>query len=300
VTLTTKRKCPNCGLESKHSLLEVKAKFPAENLTSSQLQDFFVGFRKDQCFFSYFRCICGLLWCPEYFHQGALDEIYKDIPENILVSGEKDSKKTQGGYVDLIFKMNQVVSPILEVGADIGALIGEVVDRKPGVQVYAIEPNKKVHTQLSLRLGSKRKIYSDLADFPNSIQPKLIIAVHVVDHLIDPRKFLQEIVSISSPKVELFIIVHNEASLLRNILQNRWAPFCLQHPQIFNIKSLTSLLKSVGFLEINNRKTSNWISPKQAGILLESISILPAGISALLPNVGIPIKLGNFAVSAQK
>ena len=238
MNLTTKRNCPNCGRDPKHSTVEIKAKFPAENQTAKELQDFFVGFRKDQCFFTYFRCTCGLLWCPEYFHQEALDEIYRDIPENILVSGEKDSKKTQIGYADLIFKMNQVVSPILEIGADIGELVGEVVDRKPSIQAYVIEPNKKVYTQLSSKLRSEHKIYSDLADFPNSIQPKLIIAVHVIDHLIDPRKFLQELVSISSPKVELFIIVHNEASLLRNILKNRWAPFCLQHPQIFNILSL--------------------------------------------------------------
>ena len=300
MNLTTKRNCPNCGRDPKHSTVEIKAKFPAENQTAKELQDFFVGFRKDQCFFTYFRCTCGLLWCPEYFHQDALDEIYKNIPENNLVSGEKDSKKTQIGYTDLIFKMNQVVSPVLEIGADVGELVGEIVDRKPNIQAYAIEPNKRVYPQLSSRLGSKNNIYADLSEVPNSIQPKLIIAVHVIDHLVDPRKYLKDLMSISSRKVELFTIVHNEASLLRNILKSRWAPFCLQHPQIFSVKTLTSLLKSIGFPEIHNHKTSNWISPKQAGILLESISILPAGISTLLPNIGIPIKLGNFAVSAQK
>jgi hypothetical protein len=300
VNLTSKRKCPNCGLDSKHSTLEVKAKNPAENLTAKQLEDFFVGFRKDQCFFTYYRCACGLLWCPEYFHQGALNEIYKNIPENNLVSGEKDSKKTQIGYTDLIFKMNQVVSPVLEIGADIGNLVGEIVDRKPSIQAYAVEPNQKVITKLASRLGSKNNIYPDLFDFPNSIKPKLIIAIHVIDHLIEPRKFIEKLDSISSTEAELFIVVHNEASLLRKMLKNKWAPFCLQHPQIFSVKTLTSLLKSVGFLNVHTRKTSNWISPKHAGKLLESISIIPTGISSLLPNAAFPLKLGNFALSAQK
>jgi len=299
MNLTIKRNCPNCGLDPKYSLVEIKAKNPAENQTAKQLQDFFVGFRKDQCFFTYFRCTCGLLWCPEYFHQDALDEIYKNIPENNFISGEKDSKKTQIGYTDLIFKMNQVVSPVLEVGADIGELVGEIVDRKPNIQAYAIEPNKRVYSQLSSRLGSKNNIYADLSEVPNSIQPKLIIAVHVIDHLVDPRKYLKDLMSISSRKVELFTIVHNEASLLRNVLKSRWAPFCLQHPQIFNIKTLTSLLKSVGFKNIHNRKTTNWISPKQAGELLESISILPSGAATLFPSKAVKIRLGNFAIAAQ-
>jgi hypothetical protein len=299
MNLTIKRNCPNCGLDPKYSLVEIKAKNPAENQTAKQLQDFFVGFRKDQCFFTYFRCTCGLLWCPEYFHQDALDEIYKNIPENNFISGEKDSKKTQIGYTDLIFKMNQVVSPVLEVGADIGELVGEIVDRKPNIQAYAIEPNKRVYSQLSSRLGSKNNIYADLSEVPNSIQPKLIIAVHVIDHLVDPRKYLKDLMSISSRKVELFTIVHNEASLLRNVLKSRWAPFCLQHPQIFNVKTLTSLLKSVGFKNIHNRKTTNWISPKQAGELLESISILPSGAATLFPSKAVKIRLGNFAIAAQ-
>jgi len=299
MNLTIKRNCPNCGLDPKYSLVEIKAKNPAENQTAKQLQDFFVGFRKDQCFFTYFRCTCGLLWCPEYFHKDALDEIYKNIPENNFISGEKDSKKTQIGYTDLIFKMNQVVSPVLEVGADIGELVGEIVDRKPNIQAYAIEPNKRVYSQLSSRLGSKNNIYADLSEVPNSIQPKLIIAVHVIDHLVDPRKYLKDLMSISSRKVELFTIVHNEASLLRNVLKSRWAPFCLQHPQIFNIKTLTSLLKSVGFKNIHNRKTTNWISPKQAGELLESISILPSGAATLFPSKAVKIRLGNFAIAAQ-
>ena len=298
--LTTKRNCPNCGLGVKNSILEVRAKFPAENQTANQLKDFFVGFRKDQCFFTYFRCICGILWCPEYFHQEALDEIYRNIPENTLVSGEKDSIKTQVGYVDLIFKLNQVNSPILEIGADLGSLIGEIVDRNSRIKAYAVEPNEKVYARLASRLSSKNNVYRKLSEFPSSIQPNLIVMVHVLDHLIEPRKFLENISSISSPVAELFIVVHNESSLLRKILRDRWVPFCLQHPQIFNIDTITSLLTRTKFGNIRSRRTYNWITPNQVGRILESISILPPRATTMLPNTAFPVKLGNFAVSAQK
>lgn len=163
--LTAKRNCPSCGLEVKHSTLEIEAKFPAENQTANQLRDFFVGFRKDQCFFTYFRCICGILWCPEYFHEEALDEIYRNIPENILVSGEKDSIKTKVGYADLIFKLNRVISPVLEIGADLGSLIGEIVDRKPAINTYAVEPNEKVYARLASRLSSKKMFIESFQNF---------------------------------------------------------------------------------------------------------------------------------------
>ena len=298
MNLTSKRKCPNCGLDSKHSTLEVKAKNPAENLTAKQLEDFFVGFRKDQCFFTYFRCACGLLWCPEYFHPEAIKDLYKSIPENNLVSGDKNSKKTQIAYVDLIFKMNEIASPVLEIGPDVGDLTGEIIARKPDITAYAIEPNELVLSKLATRLGSKKNIFGDLSELPSNIRPRLIVAVHVMDHLIDPKSYLQELISISSTGLEIFIIVHNESSLLRKILKNRWAPFCLQHPQIYNVRTLTSLLESVGFTNIRNRNTSNWISSKQIGVLLESISVMPSGISKLIPNVSMPLNLGNFAISA--
>lgn len=298
--LTAKRNCPSCGLGAKHSTLEVKAKHPAENQTANQIQDFFVGFRKDQCFFTYFRCICGILWCPEYFHQEALDELYRNIPENTLVSGEKDSVKTQVGYVDLIFKLHQVVSPILEIGADLGSLIGEIVDRNPEIEAYAVEPNVKVSARLASRLSSRNNVYRNLSEFPSSIQPNLIVMVHVLDHLIEPQKFLEKISYISSPVAELFIVVHNESSLLRKILNDRWVPFCLQHPQIFNIDTITSLLNRARFANVAIRRTYNWITPKQVGKILESISILPHRATTLLPNTAFPVRLGNFAVSAQK
>jgi len=124
--------------------------------------------------------------------------------------------------------------------------------------------------------------------------------VHVLDHLIEPRKFLESISSISSPAAELFIVVHNENSLLRKILKDRWVLFCLQHPQIFNINTITSLLTGTRFRNIRIQKTYNWITLKQAGKIFESISILPSNATRVLPNIAIPVKLGNFAVSAQK
>lgn len=300
MTLTFKRDCPNCGLGVKYSNPEVEAKFPAENLTTNQLQDFFVGFRKDQCFFTYFRCSCGILWCPEYFHQEALDEIYKNIPENTLVSGEVDSVKTQIRYVDLLLKISPINSPILEIGADKGTLIGEIVNRKPDLKAYVIEPNKNVLSHIESKLGNKSSIYSKLSDFPVSIKPRLIIAVHVIDHLIEPKKYIENLSLIASTDVEIFILVHNEKSLLRKIMKERWIPFCLQHPQIFNQKTLGFLLNTTGFEGAKFYKTSNWISLNQVGKILESISILPVNFSSWFPNLAVPIKLGNIAVTAQK
>jgi hypothetical protein len=300
MALTTKRNCPNCGLEVKNSKLEVEAKYPAETLTANQLQDFFVGFRKDQCFFTYFRCTCGLLWCPEYFHQEALDDLYRSIPENNLVSGKKDSQATQIGYAELLFRITKVQSPILEVGADVGELIGAIKDRSPEIQGYAIEPNTKVLDQLESRLGTSKNIYPSLLLFPKDIKPRLILAIHVIDHLINPREFFEGISEISSGQCEFFIVVHNEVSLLRRIMQNRWAPFCLQHPQLFNPKTLAEILRSSGFKHVSNKKTFNWIAPKQVAHLLETISILPRGTSKFIPSKSIPIKLGNFAMLAKK
>lgn len=294
------RRCPSCDRDSAMSRIEVVAPTRAEDLSFDDLRQFFIGFRSGQCFFSYYRCVCGLLWCPVYFTKEALQALYRFMPENTSVSGERDSKRTQQGYVDMFQGELGAVAKVMEIGADIGSLLKEVRKRQPGALVTAVEPNRQVHQQLRHALGDGGVVFEDLRDVPLDSEVDLIVAIHVMDHLISPLDTLRAVRPVMSRNSRLFIVVHDESSLLRKLLRRKWAPFCLQHPQLFSPRSLEALSKSAGFTVSAVKKTNNWMSPRQAGELASSIGLVPRVAVPLLPNVSVPVRLGNFAMTLSR
>ena len=84
-----KRTCPLCKQNETKLVPEVFSKNPAESLTYTGTKELFVGFRTSQTFFSFSRCTnCGLLYCPWYFSTEQLDELYSDMPDNLLVEDQ--------------------------------------------------------------------------------------------------------------------------------------------------------------------------------------------------------------------
>jgi hypothetical protein len=98
---------------------------------------------------------------------------------------------------------------------------------------------------------------------------------------------------------KLFIVVHNQKSLLAKIMRSKWPPYCLQHPQIFDKKSIKNLLINSGFINVSINRTVNWIGLRNSLISLLGLLKIPNGFLKLLPNISIPIVFGNIIISAE-
>ena len=99
IDLWERRACPTGGNNSKLDRPEISAKFPAENSTWEMVRDNFIGIRRDQIFFSYYRCgHCSLLYCPFYFSETQLNILYSKMPDNTMGESRGTAKKTQKGY----------------------------------------------------------------------------------------------------------------------------------------------------------------------------------------------------------
>lgn len=293
------RNCPSCGENPVNSVLEVQAKVVAENLSNEALSDFFIGFRKEQCFFSYHRCNnCGLLYCPKYFTKEALVELYSSMPENTSVSGERDSIRTQQKYTKYFNKQNTNQS-YLEIGADIGLLASAIKAEFNVSKIAAIEPNLSVHEMLRENLSSEVSIFTDKLQIPHSNLFDMVAAIHVIDHLLYPSEDLTFVNEMLSKEGQFLIVVHDEKSVLRKLLGQKWPPFCLQHPQLFNKKSIKNLLANNNLRVSRISKTSNYMSIRHGYSLLQSIGVMP-NINLKIWDISLPIKLGNLAVIAQK
>lgn len=301
-----RRSCPSCSSEAISDTPEVRSSKPAESLSWEQVKESFVGLRSEQLFFSYYRCVdCGLLYCPWYFSADQLSALYAEMPDNLMGEDKSVVSRTQSGYVSWIEQKEIASHPYrayLEIGPDIG-LVSTWVDRKFEIQrAYLIEPNRAVHGELRSSMPRVSSIeVSEYLSESSANEVDLIVGVHVYDHLLNPLEELQKLHKIAMAGAHLVIVVHDESSSLRRLMGKKWPPFCLQHPQLFRPETLKSLLAKSGWMMLEVSKTTNWYKLRHfAGMGLGVIG-LPSAPAKLLPNISIPLQLGNtISVSAKK
>ena len=289
-----KRACPLCG-ETNISTPEVRAQIQAETRSFEEVREYFIGIREDQVFFSYYRCAnCGILYCPYYFSDAQLDALYKAMPDNLLGAEKSIAERTQNGYVNWFLPHVADVQSYLELGPDIGLVTKEIIRNLEPTQVLLVEPNTEMHHDLSKTetRSTKVSIFRHL-DQVHLADINFSVGIHVFDHLLNPAEQLQRLNSLTSEQGYIGIVVHNEKSLLRKLLGKKWPPFCLQHPQLFNRKTLEVILKQNGFKKSKISRSINHFSIKHIGSLAIDILGLPDFLKKLLPKVEIPIALGN-------
>ena len=297
-----KRACPLCGSEKIPTNPESKAKFPAEECSWEQVKDAFVGIRNDQIFFSFYRCLdCGLLYCPWYFTKEQLDALYSEMPDNTMGEDKRTASKTQSRYARKIVKISNNVKSFLEIGPDIGLVAKEVITRANVKNVYMVEPNVAVHQELSQNLAksSYHEICTDLEKLTES-KFDLVVGIHVLDHLLNPKVDLAAISRYSGDQQTSAFVVHNEKSLLRRVMAEKWPPFCLQHPQLYNRKTLRRMLETSDFKDFKITRTINYYHLNNLSSMLLRILGLPQWLNKVVPHIEMPFILGNIMVTERK
>lgn len=296
-----RRACPLCGSSRLPSEPNSSGRLPAEFMTYELAKSYFIGLRNDQVFFSYYRCQdCRLLYCPWYFNAKQISELYAAMPDNTMGEDKSTVSKTQSAYARWIMRPGVSNNRYLEVGPDIGLVAKEIVNLNSPQHITFLEPNQSVKAELVANVSRIKSI--EVVDFIESMQEtnfSLVAGIHVYDHLLKPLNDLQELRKNVSPGAHLAIVVHNEKSTLRKLLNSKWPPFCLQHPQLYNPNTLKEILRLAGWKVISTERSTNWYHLKHfvkmgAGVL----GISPV-ISKLAPNIEVPIKLGNMISISQ-
>ena len=294
------RKCPSCHGDPGKSI--VKSINDASGSTFEDLKNNFVGLRVNQTFFEYHRCEqCNLCFAPKYFSDLELALVYKNMPPNLVGDDQIVVEKTHRAYAKYI--MRNVDSPLslLELGADLGLVTGPVVKDLKIMSGVLIEPNLDVRSQLKESIGynDQFKVIDYLEDIQGAQTFDLFIGIHVLDHLLNPLEDLHTVREKMNHGGKLFIVVHNQKSLLAKALRSKWPPYCLQHPQIFDRASISKLLISAGFQNIVIKRTTNYVGFQNMIQIFFTLFKINIKLLQYLPNFPIPIKLGNMMVSAE-
>jgi len=297
-----RRNCPVCDSSNIPSEPESSAQKPAEKLSWDEAKSYFIGLRNDQVFFSYFRCKdCELLYCPWYFSKEQIGVLYSEMPDNTMGEDKSTVSKTQSAYAKWILRGGVEADAYLEVGPDIGLVSKEIAALGSPKRISFIEPNLSVRKELLDSVSDVNSV--EIVDFIENLKNtdfNLIVGVHVYDHLLDPVQDLRNIYARAGKGACLSIVVHNEKSSLRNILKAKWPPFCLQHPQLYNPKTLSKLLEKSGWTTRKIQKSTNWYHLKYFIGMGFSVLGIRDLFSRYLPDIEFPIRLGNIICLADK
>lgn len=296
--------CPFCAVPAADSRTEVTSEPPAESLSFGEHGAFLSGYTTRRVYFSYYRCnACRGLYCPVYFTQMQLDQLYSRQAENMADVPLAARVATQHGYMEILERHGGLRGNYLELGPDIGLFAEICADRGEYSKFHLYEPNREVHPALAARFQGRDAVIS--ADRYQSGQlPKAgintAVAIHVVDHLINPAELLRELYDDLVPGGMLFLVTHNEASLLARVLGSRWPPYTLQHPLLYSPASITRLLERCGFQVREVVLSRNYFPLTH----LIRAGFTVAGLERLAPRFDHPfslgLRLGNIATVACK
>jgi hypothetical protein len=95
-------------------------------------------------------------------------------------------------------------------------------------------------------------------------------------------------------------VVHNEKSLLRRVMAEKCPIFCLQHPQLYNRKTLRRMLETSDFKDIKITRTINYYHLNNLSSMVLRILGLPLWLNKVVPHIEMPFILGNIMVIARK
>lgn len=296
--------CPTCGAGPEAARPAFASTPPAESLPLERHGKFLSGYDSQRIFFSYVRCgTCGTHWTPVYYTQAQLDALYGRQAENMAEVPLAARLATQAAYADLALSVPTPPGDYLELGADIGLFAEACAARSQFGRYILYEPNLDVHAEAKRRLSGhtvelRTDLFAAAHHRPNSVA--LAAAIHVLDHLLDPRAMLRDLKAVLAPGGLLLVVVHDATSPLARLLGKRFPPFTLQHPQLFDRQSLPALMRAEGLEPVRVRRTRNVFPLGHLAAAALQILGLPADWVPFrrAPLIGLP--LGNIGVVARK
>lgn len=295
------RECPICQKRTEITV-EVSSRLRGEEFSFEQLIPYWNGFFKEKIFFSYARCnICDLLFAPIFYRSDQLQALYGQMPPNMDVVPITALLKTQKGYFKELKRNSLLQNGYIEIGPDVGIFTVNCVEEGGYDKYWLFEPNKAVANVLFKVVdGHEHTIIEDMFGF--SVIPDqsagTAVMIQVLDHLLDPVATLTELKSKLMPEGKLLLVTHNEQSILRKIFGWKWPAFCLQHPQIYNPKTIARLLDASGYKVESIKRSKNYFEFSFLLMhLLWAVGIKVTKVPRFF-NFSIGLRLGNIITIA--
>lgn len=239
--------CPLCGANN----FSVKYE---EQLDGAE--DAFHYLTEKACHYRVVTCNeCGLAYSTPIFEEEKIIELYKSAAIEEAVGENEDAaiRLNMRRYLDRLAKDSGKRSgKLLDVGCGPGHLIEEA--RKLGYDAIGVDPSATAVAHAQSKLGRDAAINAPYTKelFPeNSFD--LITLVHVIDHVVEPKRLLETMRYHLKPGGYAFIATHNIDSWLAKLTGKGFIAWSVQHITYYTPESLREMIRRAGLSPVSTR-----------------------------------------------
>jgi len=203
--------------------------------------------------FRYVRCVrCGLVQMNPQPDKTQVQQRYSETFGKDYLSYELENeaaflKLQQLALLDAGFgEIEKGLSHpgVLDIGCATGALLMFLRDR--GWHVTGVEISPSAEYARNERNLDVRSLPLEENHFPSE-SFNLVLASHLIEHLNDPRSFLNETRRILKPDGRVFITTPNIRGFQARLMGGRWRSAIFDHLYLFSTRTLTAMLAETGF-----------------------------------------------------
>ena len=253
------------------------------------------------------RCSrCGLLRSSPILIEEGVNTLYKNCSKTNVSQGEEGNvKRTMKLYYDIAAPFLSEKKRILDIGCDMGYLL-DVASKDGFREIYGLEPNPVARKVANKLKGANiSDMFYENVNYPADFFD-LIVMIHVLDHLVDPRAVILRAYCHLKPGGLMTAVVHNVESVLGRIMGERFPPLNLYHFYFFSKRTLGALFKAHGFEVVRIASTYNCYS---LGFFVNKFPMLPKSMrqglaksldKVKLKNISLTIPVGNVQIVARR
>lgn len=246
---------------------------------------------------------CDLVYAPNPTPNDDLVAAYMTADYDSSEESKMAAKMFAGSIAEIIPNLDKS-GPAVDVGTGDGALL-------PFLQEFGFKSVIGIEPSIQATLHASKEVAEFIIQKPFSeeifgdSQPSLVCAFMILEHLHDPRSFVETLNKKTRMGGAIALIVHDWSAPLNRFLGSRSPIRDIEHMQLFNRKSISILLENSGYKLlllkpiVSRYPLKYWLklSPlpsRLKSMFLKVLSVLNLG------DIKLSIDGGNFLAVGEK
>lgn len=293
------RNCPVCRC-SEASL------FASEYIDTKKLNEFSYSSRKEPEFMRHKLLLCSRCHCvyaPSPPDAVTLSSAYSAAAYDSGEEAEYAARTYMAALSPHLVRLRRLTTAV-DVGAGNGALI-PLLWGKGFSKVIGIEPSPAAIAAApdTVRPHILETVFS--ASVLAGVSPSLVCSFMTLEHLPDPKTFIDTTYDVLEEKGIVAVVVHNWQGFINRLLKLRSPIIDIEHLQLFCPLAIETLLKEAGFVNISINSVKNTYPLRYWLKLMPLPGTAKKTLGEWLKKTGMErrffsMNVGNILVVAQK
>ncbi len=235
---------------------------------------------------------CGFVFTSDRLTVDGYHTVYAEMEDPQYLKEARAYKASFNHILDKLEPYKKNGKALLEIGCGAGFFLQQARNRD--WDVHGIELSKWMSIQAEKSLGDgvvgqggfetehkKRKRFN------------VIVAIHVIEHIADPRSFLRIMHERLEDDGVLYLVTPDIGSLLAKILREKWWYIQIPHIYYFNPKSISNILNQHAFAVEKISRYPRFVS---RDIFKNRINFFPKLLRPFLKVLLAPFLLRDFTL----